>query len=334
MIGVDSNAIVTEERTYTQSLQPGQYSDYSITGPWTGLLREDGTTIGQWDDPSVFQLSQHVEANQLWFASGFMTWDFPINISKSAKIQSISYTAEISSEIGGTNSNWPSNLTISLNDTDIDIWTIPGDPDYGWLTTWTVDTTGTYFDSKFRTGDLPREKVSEIKIQDLAVVPEEDLHLKLSVPYSSNGMGLTIYGKGILGFAGDYYYSPGNTPTIRIHYEDKYFAPGLGEVDTLTGGKAPDTFVLGDVKNVYYDDHNPSTQGLNDYALITDFSNEDIIQLNGKANKYLLDETYSLGGSAGTAIFYKDTINELIGFVEGVTGLNLKSNDFSFTGCL
>ena len=106
------------------------------------------------------------------------------------------------------------------------------------------------------------------------------------------------------------------------------------EIDILTGGKGSDTFVLGDINNIYYDDGNPNTQGLLDYALITDFSNEDIIQLNGKANKYLLDETYSLGGSAGTAIFYKDTINELIGFVEGVTGLNLKSNDFSFTGCL
>ena len=118
------------------------------------------------------------------------------------------------------------------------------------------------------------------------------------------------------------------------YYVEYSSSPGAGEIDILTGGNGRDTFVLGDINKAYYDDGNPNTQGLLDYALITDFSNEDIIQLNGKANHYLLDETYSLGGSAGTAIFYKDTVNELIGFVEGVTGLNLKSNDFSFTGCL
>lgn len=91
--------------------------------------------------------------------------------------------------------------------------------------------------------------------------------------------------------------------------------------------------ITGTVNEAYYNDRNLNTRGLLDYALITDFSKKDnSIQLNGKADNYLLDEAYLLGGSAGTSIFRKDTVNELIGFVEGVKGLTLNSNDFSFTG--
>ena len=69
--------------------------------------------------------------------------------------------------------------------------------------------------------------------------------------------------------------------------------------------------------------------GLQDYALIKDFNTQDTIQLHGNRRSYELSETYSLGGKSGTSIFLKDT-SELIGFVEGVTGLYLASNDFSF----
>jgi hypothetical protein len=100
--------------------------------------------------------------------------------------------------------------------------------------------------------------------------------------------------------------------------------PGYGEIDILDGGNGRDTFVLGDFRQAYY-----KGKGLQDYALIKDFSTQDTIQLHGNRCLYELSETYSLGGKSGTSIFLKDTY-ELIGFVEGVTGLSLASNDFSF----
>jgi Ca2+-binding RTX toxin-like protein len=100
--------------------------------------------------------------------------------------------------------------------------------------------------------------------------------------------------------------------------------PGLGEIDIFYGGKDQDTFVLGNSKQAYY-----QGKGLQDYALIKDFNTQDTIQLHGNRRSYELSETYSLGGKSGTSIFLKDT-SELIGFVEGVTGLYLASNDFSF----
>ena len=81
------------------------------------------------------------------------------------------------------------------------------------------------------------------------------------------------------------------------------------QFDTLTGGTGQDRFILGeffegdsllfpDLEAVYY-----SQQGIDDYALITDFNpNEDIIQLAGEATDYSLDVS-PLEFPEGTAIY-------------------------------
>lgn len=205
-------------QSVTESVQPGRYSRYDVAGPATGLLRLDGTTIGRWDDPSVFALPEHVEANQLWFSSGWMTWEFPVNVPAQATIDSVSYTAELSSECPGACPLWPSDLAIRLNGVEIDSWTIPGDPDTGWLVTWVVNKEGTFLRYRFQDGDLPVQKVSDVTVDRLAIVPGRTLSVTLSVVQTTAGGGLTIYGKGYPGFAGTYY--PGNTPTIHIEYTE------------------------------------------------------------------------------------------------------------------
>ena len=123
----------------------------------------------------------------------------------------------------------------------------------------------------------------------------------------------------------------GNGRDILIGVKPTSNLPGFGEIDALTGGKDRDTFVLGNAKKVYYDDGNLGTQGLSDYALITDFKNNDVIQLKGSSDDYLLVDDFKLGATTGTAIFLKEeTFDELIGITEGVFGLNLNSNDFNF----
>jgi hypothetical protein len=104
----------------------------------------------------------------------------------------------------------------------------------------------------------------------------------------------------------------------------------VSEVDTLTGGNGPDTFVLGDKNHVYY-----INGGDNDYALITDFSREDSIRLKGKASDYSLVPNLTLGSSTGAALFLKGIAggsNELIGLIQGkgVCGLDLNSHQFCF----
>ena len=102
----------------------------------------------------------------------------------------------------------------------------------------------------------------------------------------------------------------------------------VSEVDTLTGGNGPDTFVLGDKNHVYY-----ANGGNNDYTLITDFTKEDTIQLKGKANDYSLVPNFTLGSSIGTALVLKGIAgdsNELIGLIQGLSEVNLNTKAFSY----
>jgi hypothetical protein len=143
-----------------------------------------------------------------------------------------------------------------------------------------------------------------------------------------NGKDVLIGGTGndMLGGEGN----EENSPDILIGVDPNSANPGVGEIDTITGGGGPDTFVLGDTTNVYYNDGDSNTIGDGDYALITDFTTQDVIELKGSATDYVLDGNYTLGGNTGTAIFLDQTVDELIGFAQGVTGLSLTSNDFSF----
>ena len=88
------------------SLQPGQYSACVVYGPHTGLVKEDGEGIGT-GDVSLFDHPSHVEADFLWFTSGWMTWEYPIDIPMDSDIQSISYMIEIASEYPGATGTGP-----------------------------------------------------------------------------------------------------------------------------------------------------------------------------------------------------------------------------------
>ncbi len=143
-----------------------------------------------------------------------------------------------------------------------------------------------------------------------------------------------IYGKNgsdvLTGLAASDALDGGNGADTLIGVNCKLASPGLNEIDALTGGNGSDRFVLGDRNTSYYNDRKPSTQGLRDYALITDFKSSNTIQLRGSASDYVLVNNFTLGITTGTAIFLKDTVNELVGIAEGVSGLTLNSQAFSF----
>ncbi|MEG3916398.1 Calx-beta domain-containing protein [Microcoleus sp. w2-18bC1] len=106
---------------------------------------------------------------------------------------------------------------------------------------------------------------------------------------------------------------------------------GFSEIDILTGGRERDKFILGDTTQFYYNDGNDADLGLSDYALITDFKEgKDSIQLHGTKSNYILGAS-PVGLPTGIGIFYQTTDqNELIGIVQGVSGLSLDSDAFTF----
>ncbi|MEM6447500.1 MAG: calcium-binding protein, partial [Cyanobacteria bacterium P01_D01_bin.123] len=107
----------------------------------------------------------------------------------------------------------------------------------------------------------------------------------------------------------------------------------IGTIDILSGGAGGDRFALANEMATYYNDGDPATAGVEDYAQVMDFSKaEDVIQLNGSAADYVL------GTSDGNTSIYMDTngngafdsTDELIAQVMGHNDLDLSANYFDY----
>ena len=105
---------------------------------------------------------------------------------------------------------------------------------------------------------------------------------------------------------------------------------GKGEIDTLTGGAGSDKFILGGINWIAYDDGLTNNAGTSDYAKITDFNPDDVIQLSGSSSYYLLTVS---GANTNLYINKPGTEpDELIAILENRTGLSLTGNYFSYSG--
>ncbi len=109
---------------------------------------------------------------------------------------------------------------------------------------------------------------------------------------------------------------------------------GADEIDYLIGGGGPDTFILGDATQAFYDDKQLLTAGLTDYGVVVDFNlQQDKIQLHGSASDYELAVLPTGLNVTGTGIYYtngnQSGVKELVGVVMGVTLTDLSAG-FTF----
>ena len=205
----------------TTSLQPGDYTTASFGdwNPYSGMQREDGTRIGVMDDDRSFSLAEHVEADLLWFTEGAITWEYPVPLESGTEAISFDFVLEVSSEAPQAAMPHPSSMTVSVNGTPIGEWIIPGDPDgtldtrgslpalgwqrnhfashrsqYGWLTRWHVDATGSYVGYEFRLDRAPLTRISDVSVSALGIEPERPIRLTVIVRPSETGSGLNLYG--------------------------------------------------------------------------------------------------------------------------------------------
>ena len=158
----------------------GAYTDCSVFET-CGLADENGL-ISMDDREENFYLPEHINAQILWTAKGYVEYLFPnqiFGLPFAAKLNGISLSAELCSEAPGFNPDWKSDITIWINDVDCGTWTCDSDfgdrrglnnpsywpkgrTQYGQLTNWEVTREGAFINKK-KVGDLT---IDELKIMD------------------------------------------------------------------------------------------------------------------------------------------------------------------------
>lgn len=114
-----------EETEYSVEMPLGMFSHCHIKAP-CGMTGAEGEIAG-FDNPNVFFSPARAKAECIWFDSGFISYNFPTDFSRKQKFGEIAFSFEICSETIYYNNNWPSDITVRVNDVEILTFTSPGD---------------------------------------------------------------------------------------------------------------------------------------------------------------------------------------------------------------
>jgi predicted transcriptional regulator len=182
----------------------GLYTRCDVSAP-CGLCSKDGV-IGLLDVPDIFLDPDRMRAGLLWFTRGYVEYQFPNNAKLSdSAFEALEISLELSSEVPGTSSDWPSDITVAINGCEIETWTSPGDfgdkrgiltPDwwklagsqYGHLKVWRVTSDGTFRDG---------ERVSDCTIGDLQLDSHRSIRVRIGVKKDARHPGgINIFGRG------------------------------------------------------------------------------------------------------------------------------------------
>ncbi len=194
----------TEKNSIEVEMPIGIFTDYHVTAP-CGLCSTEHI-IGLLDIPDAFLNPERMKAGLLWCGSGTFEYKFPNNTMYETKRPTkIEISLELSSETPGTNSNWPSDITMWINHTEIGTWMSPGDfgdkrgkytpewwklegSQYGLLKHFSVSDEGSFVDGV---------KISDVKLDDLKLSEHHSIRVKIGVKENAEHMGgMNIFGKG------------------------------------------------------------------------------------------------------------------------------------------
>lgn len=190
-----------KSNTIVQNMPIGRYSDFDIS-PTCGLASATGI-ISYVDDPVSFYVPEASEAQLIWFASGYLEYNFPNRIPQNAQVTAVELTMEICSEAPGFNLNWPSDIFVEINDVLLGVFTSPGDfggkrgmltpawwetylTQYGQQKRWIVTQKGSYIDGV---------KVGNVCIPDLRLMEKSAIKARIGVkPDAKNVGGINLFG--------------------------------------------------------------------------------------------------------------------------------------------
>ncbi|RXY99839.1 ArsR/SmtB family transcription factor [Fictibacillus sp. S7] len=197
-----------KENVYELEMPIGHYTDSDIS-PTCGIITKNGV-LDPFDEPELFYHPERVNAQLVWFRKGYVDYRFPLQLPPKANIQSVQFSMEICSEAPQYNHEWPSDITIWVNNKEICTWTCPGDfgerkgilnpiwfptdghTQYGLLKTWKINWEGSFLDEV---------RVSDVKLKDVLVDKQKHLNFRVGIKSDAvNIGGINLFGN----MLGDY----------------------------------------------------------------------------------------------------------------------------------
>lgn len=182
----------------------GLYTNWHVSAP-CGLCSTE-SVIGLLDVPDYFLDPQRMKAALIWFGRGFVEYKFPNNAKvKGAPVAALEFSLELSSEVPGTNADWPSDISLWVNDVPVGAWTSPGDfgdrhgiytprwwklegSQYGKLKTWRITQAGSFIDGV---------RASDATLADLAIDDHHSIRLRVGIDDAApHPGGVNIFGRG------------------------------------------------------------------------------------------------------------------------------------------
>lgn len=124
-VSLEPTHATAEKEEYTVEMPLGMFTSCDIKAP-CGMVGKENK-IEDFDNPSVFFSPARANAECIWFDSGFISYLFPSYPLSHRRCSKISFSFEICSETIYFNNNWPSDITIRVNDVELLTFTSPGD---------------------------------------------------------------------------------------------------------------------------------------------------------------------------------------------------------------
>lgn len=182
----------------------GMYSHCSVQPP-CGMIGRDGLVIASQDDPRVFFMPERTDAALLWFAeAGYVEYYFANPLPPGVTLEELRIRAELCSEAPSFRQDWPSDISLIVNDLPVGTWTCPSDfgdrkgkltperwnggTEYGMLTEWRITQVGS------EVNGLPSAPTT-IGALDLAF--NKPIRVRFEVREDAvNRRGLNLFGSG------------------------------------------------------------------------------------------------------------------------------------------
>ena len=204
VVKIDPEATNRDKDIIEVEMPLGLYTTSNVSAP-CGLCSTE-KILGMLDVPELFLDPARVKAALVWFGRGYIEYKFPNNAKViNANVEALEFIMELSSEVPGTNIDWPSDISLWVNGIKIGTWQCPGDygdqrgiltplwwklegSQYGILTSWRISQHGTYL------GDI---KLSNVTLDELQLAEHHSVKLRIGIDDKA-GLpgGINIFGRG------------------------------------------------------------------------------------------------------------------------------------------